>query len=50
MTADAGFVGYDLWKTVLDAGRHLLVRVGSNVKLLKKLPSPCQNRVGMPKK
>jgi hypothetical protein len=37
LTADAGFVGYDLWKTVLDAGRHLLVRVGSNVKLLKKL-------------
>jgi hypothetical protein len=37
LTADAGFVGYDLWKTVLAAGRHLLVRVGSNVKLLKKL-------------
>jgi hypothetical protein len=37
LTADAGFVGYDFWKTVLDAGRHLLVRVGSNVKLLKKL-------------
>jgi hypothetical protein len=37
LTADAGFVGYDLWKTVLDAGDQLLVRVGSNVKLLKKL-------------
>jgi len=37
LTADAGFVGYDFWKTALDAGRHLLVRVGSNVKLLKKL-------------
>jgi IS4 transposase len=37
LTADAGFVGYDFWKTVLDADRHLLVRVGSNVKLLKKL-------------
>jgi hypothetical protein len=37
LTADAGFVGYDFWKTVLDAGRHLLVRVGSNVQLLKKL-------------
>jgi hypothetical protein len=36
-TADAGFVGYDLWKTVLDAGHQLLVRVGSNVKLLRKL-------------
>jgi hypothetical protein len=37
LTADAGFVGYDLWKTVLDAGHHLLVRVGSNVRLLKNL-------------
>jgi IS4 transposase len=37
LTADAGFVGYDLWKTVLDAGHQLLVRVGSNVTLLKKL-------------
>lgn len=37
LTADAGFVGYDLWKTLLDAGQQLLVRVGSNVKLLKKL-------------
>jgi hypothetical protein len=37
VTADAGFVGYDLWKMVLEAGHQLLVRVGSNVKLLKKL-------------
>jgi hypothetical protein len=37
LTADAGFVGYELWKTVLAAGHQLLVRVGSNVKLLKKL-------------
>jgi len=37
LTADAGFVGYELWKTILDAGHRLLVRVGSNVKLLKKL-------------
>jgi hypothetical protein len=37
LTADAGFVGYDFWKNVLDADRHLLVRVGSNVKLLKQL-------------
>lgn len=34
---DAGFVGYDCWKEVIDSGRHLLVRVGSNVRLLKKL-------------
>lgn len=31
---DAGFVGYPLWKTVLDAGHHFLVRVGGNVTLL----------------
>ena len=37
LAADAGFVGYEFWKTVLDSGRHLLVRVGSNVKLLKEL-------------
>jgi hypothetical protein len=37
LTADAGFVGYDLWTTVLKAGHQLLVRVGGNVKLFKKL-------------
>ncbi len=37
LAADAGFVGYELWKTILHAGHQLLVRVGSNVKLLKKL-------------
>lgn len=34
---DAGFTGYDLWKAILDAGHAFLVRVGSNVKLLRKL-------------
>jgi hypothetical protein len=37
ITADAGFVGYDLWTTIRAANHHLLVRVGSNVRLLKKL-------------
>ena len=37
LTADAGFVGYDLWRKILDAGLHLVVRVGGNVKLLRKL-------------
>lgn len=37
VTADAGFVGYDRWKALLDSGRHLLIRVGSNVRLLRKL-------------
>jgi IS4 transposase len=37
ITADAGFVGYDVWATLLAAGHHLLIRVGSNVRLLKNL-------------
>jgi hypothetical protein len=37
ITADAGFVGYDVWNAMLAAGHHLLIRVGGNVRLLKKL-------------
>jgi Transposase DDE domain len=37
ITADAGFVGYQTWKAILESGRHLLIRVGANVRLLKKL-------------
>jgi len=37
VTADAGFIGYELWNRILAAGHQLLVRVGSNVTLLKKL-------------
>jgi hypothetical protein len=37
LTADAGFVGYELWRTIREAQHELLVRVGGNVKLLKKL-------------
>lgn len=37
LTADAGFVGYDYWKTLLDSDREFVIRVGSNVRLLKKL-------------
>jgi IS4 transposase len=36
-TADAGFVGYHYWKEVIDSGREFLIRVGGNVRLLKKL-------------
>ena len=32
---DAGFVGYDFWKAILDKG-HFLVRVGGNVNLLSE--------------
>jgi hypothetical protein len=37
VVADAGFVGYLFWKTLLESGRHFLVRVGGNVRLLKDL-------------
>ena len=31
---DAGFVGYPLWSQLVASGRHFLVRVGANVRLL----------------
>ena len=34
---DAGFVGYDLWKVILDGGHSFLIRVGGNVHLLRDL-------------
>lgn len=37
VAADAGFAGYDYVKAVIDSGRELLLRVGSNVRLLRKL-------------
>ena len=33
---DAGFVGYDFWKAILDAGGQFLIRVGANVSLLSE--------------
>ena len=37
ITADAGFVGYDFLSIIIASGRHFLVRVGSNVRLLRRL-------------
>lgn len=37
IAADAGFVGYDCLRAVINSGRHVLVRVGSHVRLLRKL-------------
>jgi Transposase DDE domain len=34
---DAGFVGYDFWKAIVDSGHDFLVRVGGNVRLLRNL-------------
>lgn len=35
--ADAGFVGYELWKAIVDAEQNFLIRVGGNILLLRKL-------------
>lgn len=37
ITADAGFVGYDFWTAILNAKHNFLIRVGANVRLLKRL-------------
>jgi hypothetical protein len=37
LVADAGFVGFDLFKTILACGHSLLIRVGANVHLIEKL-------------
>jgi hypothetical protein len=37
VAADAGFVGYEGLRLIRSGGRELLLRVGSNVRLLKKL-------------
>jgi Transposase DDE domain len=34
---DAGFVGYDFWRSILDHDHSFLMRVGGNVRLLKHL-------------
>lgn len=44
VAADAGFVGYVFWKTLLESGRHFLIRVGGNVRLLKDLGYARQRR------
>jgi Transposase DDE domain len=37
IAADAGFVGYEFLSRIHASGRHFLVRVGANVRLLRKL-------------
>ena len=34
---DAGFVGYDFWNAMMESGQGFLIRVGSNVSLIKGL-------------
>jgi Transposase DDE domain len=44
LLADAGFTGYDVFRTITGGGRSLLIRVGSNVSLLTKLGWACERR------
>jgi len=34
---DAGFVGYEVWNTLIQHGHHFLIRVGGNIRLLRRL-------------
>jgi len=44
---DAGFTGYELWKGVIDRGHQILIRVGANVTLLRKLGYYARERGGI---
>lgn len=44
---DAGFTGYELWKAVIERGHHILIRVGANVTLLRKLGYYARERNGI---
>ena len=37
IVADAGFIGYDFWSSIMESDISFLVRVGGNVTLLRKL-------------
>ena len=37
LVADAGFFGYALWSQIISSNHHFIIRVGSNVNLLKNL-------------
>jgi Transposase DDE domain len=37
LCGDAGFVGYELWQAIAGHGCHFLMRVGSNIRLLRRL-------------
>jgi hypothetical protein len=40
---DAGFVGYEFWRSIVDHGHSFLIRVGANVHLLKNLGTARQS-------
>jgi IS4 transposase len=44
---DAGFVGYEFWKLIMDQGHDYLVRVGANVRLLTNLGLYTEKKKGI---
>jgi hypothetical protein len=44
---DAGFTCYELWKAAIDRGHQILIRVGANVTLLRKLGYYAREREGI---
>lgn len=44
LVADAGFVGYDLCRSLLAQKQHFLLRVGGNIHLLDELGYACEVR------
>jgi len=44
---DAGFVGYEFWKLILEQGHPFLMRVGGNVRLLEALGFYTEQRKGI---
>jgi hypothetical protein len=44
---DAGFIGYEVWKAAIDRGHQILIRVGANVTLLRKLGYYAHERGGI---
>jgi hypothetical protein len=47
LVADAGFTGYELWCALMGAGHSVLIRVGSNMRLLTKLGYAVRERDGL---
>jgi len=46
LVADAGFVGFDLLKTILACGHPFVIRVGANVRLIEGLGYAARERGG----
>jgi len=43
LVADAGFIGFEFWWRIIASDRAFLIRVGSNVKLIRKLGLDAEN-------